>query len=86
MVEFIIGASGTGKTTEMFRRIKAYAGAGFEQCVLVPEQYSQEFDKNLYAFVGAQVFNDIASHSFSSLARQLFQLYGDPEHSGEYAG
>ena len=86
MVEFIIGASGTGKTTEMFRRIKSYAGADFEQCVLVPEQYSQEFDKNLYAFVGAQVFNDIASHSFSSLARQLFQLYGDTEHSGEYAG
>ena len=86
MVEFIIGASGTGKTTEMFRRIKEGADSGHEQCALVPEQYSQEFDKNLYNYVGAKVFNDIASHSFSSLARQLFQLYGDPEHSGEYAG
>ena len=85
MVEFIIGASGTGKTTEMFRRIKAFSDAGKEQCILVPEQYSQEFDKNLYNYLGAKSFNEILSLSFSSLARQLFQLYGDPDRKGEYA-
>ena len=85
MVEFIIGASGTGKTTEMFKRIKAFADSGKEQCILVPEQYSQEFDKNLYNYLGAKSFNEILSLSFSSLSRQLFQLYGDPDRNGEYA-
>ncbi len=85
MIEFITGASGTGKTTEMFRRIRSAAELGTEQCILVPEQYSYEFDKNLYGFLGPKQFNELFSLSFSSLARQLFQLYGDPDRKGEYA-
>jgi len=85
MIEFIIGASGTGKTTEMFGRIRDAAKLGKVQCILVPEQYSHEFDKNLYFFLGAKAFNELLSLTFSSLARQLFQLYGDPDRKGEYA-
>ena len=85
MIEFITGASGTGKTTEMFGRIRSAAIEGKEQCILVPEQYSHEFDKNLYGFLGAKLFNELFSLSFSSLARQLFQLYGEPDRKGEYA-
>ena len=85
MIEFIIGASGTGKTTAMFGRIRSFAEEGREQCILVPEQYSQEFDKNLYSYLGAKRFNELFSLSFSSLARQLFQLYGEHGRNGEYA-
>lgn len=85
MIEFIIGASGTGKTTEMFGRIRSFAESGKKQCILVPEQYSHEFDKNLYYYLGAKRFNELFSLSFSSLARQLFQLYGEPDRDGEYA-
>lgn len=85
MVEFITGASGTGKTTLMFERIKQFQNDGKEVCVLVPEQYSNDFDKKLYFSVGAENFNNMLSLTFSSLARQLFQLYGDPNRSGAYA-
>ena len=85
MIEFIIGASGTGKTTEMFGRIHDAAKLGKEQCILVPEQYSHEFDKNLCFFLGAKAFNELLSLTFSSLARQLFQLYGEPDRKGECA-
>lgn len=85
MIEFIIGASGTGKTTEMFGRIRSAAIDGREQLILVPEQYSHEFDKNLYSFLGAKMFNQLLSLTFSSLARQLFQLYGESDRKGEYA-
>ncbi|MBP3379655.1 MAG: exodeoxyribonuclease V subunit gamma [Ruminococcus sp.] len=85
MVEFIIGSSGTGKTTEMIERIKSFSEQGKEQIVLVPEQYSTEFDKKLYFSIGAKAFNRLLSLSFSSLARQLFQIYGEPERKGEYA-
>lgn len=85
MVEFIIGSSGTGKTTEMIRRIKTFSEQHKEQIILVPEQYSTEFDKKLYFSIGAKAFNQLFSLSFSSLARQLFQIYGEPDRKGEYA-
>ena len=78
MIEFITGASGTGKTTLMFSRIKELSEAGKNLCILVPEQYSHEFDKNLYFFLGAEKFNELFSLSFTSLARQIFQLFGEP--------
>ena len=83
MVEFIIGASGTGKTTEMIKCIQNCSDS--ERIVLVPEQFSTEFDKKLYFRIGAKDFNSLLSLSFSSLARQLFQLYGEPDRKGEYA-
>ena len=85
MVEFITGQAGSGKTTLMFERIKSAAEKGRRQCIIVPEQFSYEFDKKLYFYLGADKFNDIFSLSFTSLARQLFQLYGEPGRTGEYA-
>lgn len=82
MVEFITGQAGSGKTTLMFDKIKQRSGT---QLILVPEQFSYEFDKKLYFFLGAEKFNELFSLSFTSLARQLFQLYGEPDRKGEYA-
>ena len=75
MIEFLTGASGTGKTTLMFSRIKEFSEKGKKLCILVPEQYSQEFDKKLYFYLGAERFNELFSLSFTSLARQIFQLH-----------
>ena len=83
MVEFIVGASGTGKTTELMKRIRDCATRGI--IAIVPEQYSTEFDKKLYYYIGAQHFNELLSLSFRSLARQIFQIYGEPDRKGEYA-
>lgn len=85
MVEFIIGQSGSGKTTLMTDRIQQLSQTGRTQCVLVPEQYSYEFDKMLYFRLGAKKFNALYSLTFTSLARQLFQLYGECGRNGEYA-
>lgn len=85
MIEFIIGQAGSGKTTLMLERIAEASAEGKKQYILVPEQYSYEFDKTLYYRIGAGKFNDIYSLSFTSLARQLFQQYGDPNRNSEYA-
>ena len=85
MVEFITGQVGSGKTTLMFECIKKAAENGRHQCIIVPEQFSYEFDKKLYFYLGADRFNEIFSLSFTSLARQLFQIYGEPGRTGEYA-
>lgn len=85
MIEFIIGSSGTGKTTEMFERIKKFQAEEKEVCVIVPEQYSNDFDRTLYHAVGAENFNKLVSSTFSGISRELFQLYGDPNRNGDYA-
>lgn len=85
MVEFITGAAGSGKTTYMFGRIKESSAYGNRQCIIVPEQYSHDFDKKLYFYLGAESFNELFSLSFTGLARQLFQLFGEPDRKGEFA-
>lgn len=85
MVEFIMGQAGSGKTTLMFEKIRKNSETSENQLILVPEQYSYEFDKKLYFFLGAEKFNKLLSLSFTSLSRQIFQLYGDPDRNGEYA-
>lgn len=85
MVEFITGPSGSGKTTLMFGRIKERSDHSDKICIIVPEQYSHDFDKRLYSYVGAKKFNELFSLSFTGLSRQLFQLFGDPERKGEFA-
>ena len=85
MIEFITGPAGSGKTTCMFARIKERCQEADKLCIIVPEQFSQDFDKKLYFYLGAENFNELFSLSFTGLARQLFQLYGDPARKGGYA-
>lgn len=86
MIEFITGPAGSGKTTLMFERIKKMCTDADKLCIIVPEQFSQDFDKKLYFYLGPEKFNELFSLSFTGLARQLFQIYGDPERDGEFAG
>lgn len=85
MIEFITGASGSGKSTVMFSRISAMIEKNKDICIIVPEQFSYDFDKKLYHHIGAAKFNCLTSLSFTGLSRELFQLYGETARNGEYA-
>lgn len=83
MIEFITGAAGSGKSTEMINRVKSSDCENV--CIIVPEQFSYEFDKNLYKSIGAPKFNSLLSQSFTGISRHLFQIYGDGGRKGIYA-
>ena len=85
MIEFITGAAGSGKSTRMTDIISQQADMGREICIIVPEQFSYEFDKKLYKKIGAEKFNKLISLSFTGFARHLFQIYGDSCRNGDYA-
>jgi hypothetical protein len=85
MVKFITGQSGSGKSTRLAEYIDKLSDEGKKLCIIVPEQFSYEFDKNLYKKLGAVKFNKIFSLTFTGLSRQLFQLYGDNNRKGIYA-
>ena len=85
MIKFIIGAAGSGKSTEIMKMIDRECDKEKDICIIGPEQFSYEFDKNLYKYIGAKKFNKIFSLTFTALARQLFQLYGDSNRTGRYA-
>ena len=46
MVEFLLGGSGTGKSTELISRIKETSVKGRKCIVIIPDQFSFEYDKN----------------------------------------
>lgn len=85
MIKFITGAAGSGKSTVMTELIKSCCDENRDICIIVPEQFSYEFDKNLYKKIGAQKFNSLLSLSFTGLARHIFQYYGDNKRKGRYA-
>lgn len=85
MVHFIIGGAGSGKSTEIMKKINEFSDIGKNLCIIVPEQFSYEFDKNLYRYIGVQKFNQLFSLTFTALSRQLFQIYGDDNRKGVYA-
>ncbi len=85
MVEFITGAAGSGKSVKMIQKINSIAEQDRDIFIIVPEQFSHDFDKKLYRSIGAKKFNSLSSFSFKGTARQIFQLFGDTKRSGEYA-
>ncbi len=83
MLYFNLGAAGTGKSTAMIKKITSYVDAGKKTCIIVPDQYSFEFDKKLYNSMGAKRYNEVTVLSFARLAQDIFIKYGGK--SGEYA-
>jgi len=83
MIKFITGQSGSGKSSLLMDYISKLSDEGKEICIIVPEQFSYEFDKKLYKRIGAVKFNKLFSLTFTGLSRQIFQIYGDRK--GVYA-
>lgn len=83
MLHFITGGAGCGKSYMLMELISRAAKEKRDVLVIVPEQYSYEFDRKLYNFTGPEVFNSIETHSFTSLARDIFRRFGG-EKDGSY--
>lgn len=83
MVNFILGASGTGKSETLLNRIEQAVDEGKKICVIIPDQFSFEYDKKLYNRLGAKKFHSVEVLSFARLAREIFLTAGGS--SGVYA-
>lgn len=83
MLKFILGGAGTGKSTVIINEINKIADSGKKVIVIVPEQFSFDFDRKLYKKLESRLFNKILSLSFTTMAREIFEKYGS--RSGEYA-
>lgn len=76
MIHIITGGAGAGKSTFLMHYIQRHIREEDHILTLVPEQFSYEFDRKLYEFLGSQEFNQLETHSFKSLVRGIFQKFG----------
>ncbi len=81
MLNFIVGGAGSGKSHRIIEKI-AEQDEQSKQIIIVPDQFSFEFDKRLYKMLGAKKFNSVTVLSFTRLASEIFRIYGGK--SGEY--
>lgn len=85
MLYFYTGGAGGGKSFALIQKIKELSDGHNKICVIVPEQYSYEFEKNLYHAAGVSKFNNIDTFSFTTLSRDIIKAYGDKRILKEYA-
>lgn len=75
MLQFIFGAHGSGKSTEIMRRIREAQG-GKKIMLVVPEQFSFQTERECNRQLGAELGNRVEVVSFTRLARLIFRTYG----------
>ena len=83
MLNLITGGAGCGKTFEMMNRIESAVKNGRDVLVVIPDQFSFEFDRNLYERLGAELFNRINVLSFARISKEIFIRHGGIK--GRYA-
>lgn len=73
--EIYYGGFGTGKTAELFKKLKE-AAERKERCILfVPEQFSFDTERAVYFKAGAKNIRYIKVTGFSKLSREILNLY-----------
>lgn len=75
-LEFITGAAGSGKTTELFARVKAAREAVRECFIIVPEQATFETEKSLAGYL-AGGFLGCTVLAWKELARKMLDVLGE---------
>ena len=83
MLKLLSGPIGSGKSAYISDMIKNDIKSDREVLVLVPDQFSFEYDKKLYKVLGAGLFNSIRVVGFRKLAETIIKLNGSTR--GEYA-
>lgn len=83
MLRLLCGGYDNDKTNEMFLYIEKSIDEGKDILVIVPDQFSFEYDKQLYKYLGAKKFNSLEIKSFERLSEGILRLYGTTK--GEYA-
>lgn len=76
MLEIITGGVRSSRENMFIDRICAAASAGERVLVIVPDQFSFEYDKRLYESLGAKLFNRIETTGFERLAEDIVDKYG----------
>ncbi len=76
MLEFITGGAFSTRETLLQERIKKAAQEGRDVLCIIPDQYSFEFDRQLYSTLGAKLFNRIKTAGFNRLSDLLAKEYG----------
>ncbi len=76
MLNFILGAVATGKTSTISEKIRRKISGGENVLVIVPEQFTFEYEHMLYSRLGAFDYNKISVKSFKRLALQIIEECG----------
>lgn len=76
MLQFVLGRAGTGKTTWLWRQIRAQAAAGSRCLLLVPEQFASTSDLAGYQWLGDRLHGQLKVCSFRTLTGLLEDRYG----------
>ncbi|MBE6839416.1 MAG: hypothetical protein E7507_07770 [Ruminococcus sp.] len=84
MLNFILGGAGVGKSEEIIEKIRICSESGKKCLVIIPDQFSFEYDKKLYKKLGAVTYNNLTVLSFSRLAKTVFSQFGG--NVGSYIG
>ena len=74
MLEFITGGAFSTREELLQKRIKKAAQDGREVLCIIPDQYSFEFDRQLYSALGARLFNRIKSAGFPKLPPSFLSI------------
>ena len=70
-IRFIIGTSGSGKTSYARRRAAELALGGQKAALLVPEQFSFETERAMLQMLPADIADNVEVFSFTRLARSI---------------
>lgn len=76
MLQLVLGASGTGKSSRLFSAIQERAARGQHSMLLVPEQFTSSTESRIYTLLGDKLSGYVNSYSFSSLAEKILASYG----------
>lgn len=76
MLRFITGAVHSSRDLRFCEEIKSACQEGRNVLVIVPDQFSFEYDKKLYELMGAAMFNKLRTAGFNRLAELISREYG----------
>lgn len=76
MLRFVTGAAHSGRDGIFCGMIDKACDNGENVLVIVPDQFSFEYDKKLYGILGAKKFNRIKTAGFNRLAELVSRQYG----------
>ena len=79
MLKLITGAVNSTKSEKMTEEVREALKNGEDIILIVPDQFSFEYDKELYNEVGAKAFNSMEVIAFNRLCEKIIKLSGtDP--------
>ena len=76
MLKLISGGTHSEREKMFVNLIKQASQTNDDILVIIPDQFSFEYDKKLYSVLGAKVFNRIQTVGFNRLAELMAKKYG----------